>query len=382
MHKQRAANDKQVIGDSFMYRQEYQGNVPAVSRRLSTKSEVSLTPSLFGQPVDIELTLSNGQRDLQNMPGYPRRSLNTALEYIYQCQTLSLNKMLIRLVEGGDLAKDTSFSGCMNRLEKQAAALKTLTDAFPDLQFYVDPFGLALGENDQWGVTDKQGTLSVDLTERMFGSAVEAYANSGAAYVLTLGRFPKEVQVARKRINHLGSALKICTFSTNTETSQAYAYLSTQDCYHDSEQKVLPQNVGEMLLWALVDLLTGADMIIIKPSDNFHVLLRLIQLAQCPKSRKKFLALPAISQLVASNPFVAQQVSLLEKHNEPINAEYGSYAISGVYAQDMVVKERKGNDFYMTLLFERFSSIAATGNLCGEAVTIFDRSASTYLAAG
>jgi delta-aminolevulinic acid dehydratase/porphobilinogen synthase len=364
-----------------MYCQAYRGKAPAVSRRVSNSSEVELQESQFGQPIDIELTLPHGERELPNMPGYPRRSLGAALAYIHQCTQIGLAKFLIRIVEGGDQAKDTSFAACMNRLKRQADTIDVLRQAYPSVALYVDPFGLALGKDDQWGATNGNGELSLNLTEQMFAQAVEAYAKAGASYVLTLGRFPREVEIARAILTHVGSAAKICTFSTNTETSQAYAYLAQHEIYRDSSQKVLPQNVGEMMLWALLDIMSGANQVIIKPSDNFHVLLRLIQLAHCAKSREKFLNLPTIAELVTQSEFFAVQVEQLRQHHHPLEAEWGSYAISGVYAQDMVVKERKGEAFLLTLLFERFVSIASTAALCGQSVTIFDRNAALYLAA-
>lgn len=366
-----------------MFDQAYGGaqNIPAVSRRLTCDSEVELCRQNLGQPVDIELSLEHGTKDLPNMPGYPRRSLNAALTYIDHCRDLGLSKFLIRIVQGGDESKDTSYSACLKRLRKQAHSISTITAAFPEAQIFVDPFGLALGQNDQWGVTSN-GVLHADLTESLFSEAVGQYAQAGASWILTLGRFPREVLVAKEKIRHIGSEMRVCTFSTNVETSQAYAYLNSQESYRDSKQKVLPQNVGEMITWALIDMSVGADMIIIKPSDNIHVLLRLIQLAQCPKSRNKFLKLPQIQKLAECDTFVAQQLSKLSELNEPIEAEYGSYAISGVYAADQVLRERKGEEFYLTNLFERFSTIAATAALGGEeCVTIFDRSVSTFVAA-
>jgi len=322
-----------------------------VTRRLSEESEVELNPLQFGQPVDIELALETGERALSNMPGYPRRSVDAALAYIHYCFGIGLRKFLVRIVDGGDQARDTSFSACLKRLERQCAVLQLLRDAFPDAWFYIDPFGLALGEDDQWGTTSGKGEISLALTERMFTQAVQGYANAGASYILTLGRFPKEVLVARRTLDHMGASTKICCFSTNTETTQAYAYLSQQSTYHDSQQKVLPQNVGEMILWGLIDIACGANQIIIKPSDNLHVLLRLMQLAHCPKTRKHFFEHPDIELLLARSEFVAQVASKLL------------------------------SDVLLTVLFERFVQIASTANQGDGEVTIFDRNAALFMAA-
>jgi hypothetical protein len=364
-----------------MYRQSYNSTALAVSRRLSTDSEVELRADQFGQPVDIELALCEGERALPNMPGYPRRSVAAAVEYIGSCLPLGLSKFLIRIVQGGDQTRDSSLPACMCRMQRQSDVIARLRDAFPTATLLIDPFGLGLGMDDQWGATDRDGKLSLGLTEQMFGAAVDHYAQAGASYVLTLGRFPSEVAIAREAIRQRNSGMLVVTFSTNTESSQAYAYLNTQDAYHDSGQKVWPENVDEMALWALCDIGCGASMVGIKPSDNLHVLLHIMQIAQCFGRRRAFLDSARVKQLTTRSEFVAGQVEKLRGQQSAFNVDWATYAISGVYAQDMVVLERKGLAFFLTLLFERFVAIAATAALCGQSVTIFDRNARRFLEA-
>jgi hypothetical protein len=315
------------------------------------------------------------------MPGYPRRSAAAALEYIYTCQRFGLTKFLIRIVEGGDQARDTSLCACMARMKRQSDVIAMLHGAFPEVTFLIDPFGLGLGLDDQWGVTDDEGCLSDALTQRMFAAAVDHYAQAGASYVLTLGRFPREVEVAYDVIRQRNSGMRIVTFSTNTESSQAYAYLNTQDRYRDSRQKVLPQNVSEMALWAMCDIAGGAGMVGIKPSDNLHVLMHLMQLAENPALREKLFDRADIKAHIDRCEFIAGQVGKLRSRRGSLPADWATYAISGVYAQDMVVLERKGPHFLLTHLFERFVTITAAAELCGNSVTIFDRNARRFLEA-
>lgn len=363
-----------------MFCQPYDGTVPSVSRRLSTESEVSLSASMFGQPVDIDLNLVSGESPLTNMPGYPRRSVSGALAYIEQCIGAGIHRFLIRMVEGGDRGT-TRFADCMSRIATQARVLQRLRGAFPETELFIDPFGIALGQNDQWGVTTADGTLSKSDTERMWREAAAGYALNGADWVLTLGRFASEVAVAKRVIGETRMKLKVCTFSTNTETTQAYAYLPHEARYKDSGQKVLPQNIAEMLLWCLVDLSAGADMVIIKPSDNYHILMRVIELATCPIVRRAFLEREAVRDLRGRDPFVDEHLSMLDSADGVFEALWGAYAISGVYAQDMVIQERKGDHFLLTLLFERFVAIASAASLAGQSVVIFDRNAHRFVAA-
>jgi len=364
-----------------MYTQSYDSQA-RVSRRLSRISEVELRPAMFGQPVDIELALAEGdERALPNMPGYPRRSVSAAVKFIECCLPLGLSKFLIRIVEGGDQARDTSLSACMTRMKRQSDAIARLRESCPNATLLIDPFGLGLGMHDQWGATNANGKLCVGLTGEMFGAAVDHYAQAGAAYVLTLGRFPGEVAVAAEAIRLRNSGMLVVTFSTNSENSQAYAYLNTCERFHDSGQKVYPQNVQEMSLWSMCDIVCGASMVGIKPCDSLHVLMHLMQLTQSPDLRESFLNSALVTRLSSCSEFVTEQMAKLRSKRGSLSVDWATYAISGVYAQDMVVAARKGKAFLLTLLFERFVGIAATAALCGQSVTIFDRNAATFLEA-
>ncbi len=353
--------------------------LPEVTRRLAQDSEVEVTADIFGQPIDIDLSLQHGVKELPNMPGYPRRSIGAALNFVNECLKVGIDKFLIRIVDGGDTSRDTSYGACLDRIQRQADAIHILRLAYPEPQMFIDPFGLALGERDQWGATSN-GVISASLTEQMFAQAVKQYAQVGSSYILTLGRFPKEVVVARQVLNSIKSSTRLCGFSTNQESTQAYAYLPTVEDYKDSLQKVKPQNINEMLLWALVDIMSGSDMIIIKPADNLHLLLRLMQLAQCTKDRKQFLQQPLIQDLVAPSEFLSQMVDKLLVA-KALEFEVGTYGISGVYANDQALRLQKGERFYLQMLFERFVQIIGTAAFCNKKVLIFDRSVSVYASA-
>jgi delta-aminolevulinic acid dehydratase/porphobilinogen synthase len=364
-----------------MYHQSYSAFGVPVTRRLSGVSEVELRPEQFGQPVDIELALAEGaERPLPNMPGYPRRSVSAAVGFIESCLRIGLTKFLIRIVDGGDKCRDTSLSACMTRMKRQGDVIARLRESCPTATLLIDPFGLGLGTDDQWGATDDDGRLSVCLTEQMFAAGVDHYAQAGAAYVLTLGRFPGEVAVAMEAIRRRNSAMEVVTFSTNSEVSQAYAYLDTCDGYRDSGQKVFPQNVIEMALWGLCDITCGASMVGIKPCDYLHVLFHLMQLAQSGELRDKFFGTALVNELVGRSEFVAGQIEKLRSRRGPLSVKWATYAISGVYATDMWVAARKGKAFLLTVLFERFAAIATTAALCNQSVTIFDRNARTFIA--
>lgn len=344
-----------------------------VSRRLVPRADEEILPGLLGQPIDIDLSLASGIVEL--MPMYPRRSLSAAIEFINSCKELGIQTFMIRMVHGG-YQSTVSFEACMGRVAEQQSALQQLRAAHQDVSLVIDPFGLALGQGDQWGVV-KHGGPSLHATKRLWQNAVQAYFEAGADWVLTLGRFPDEVLVAKETLRDLGSETKVCCFSTNMETVEAYSYLAGEGEMVDSGQKILPGNVREMLVWALADIACGADMIIIKPCSNTYVMTELMHLCADSAARGAFLEQQTITNMLgvlegnSFEVFEATQTGL--GHDAQLDCLFGTYAISGHYQAKMDLRESRGNSFALDAVKEGHLGILSAAALRQQGVTVFDR---------
>lgn len=100
-------------------------------------------------------------------------------------------------------------------------------------------------------------------------AAVERVREGRSLGIVTLGRLPREVEHTRSGIASVDGSTRIHSFSQNSETSTAYVYLPPE--HRDTGQKILPGNLPEMTLWALLDVFQGTHVSVTKPLENFHV---------------------------------------------------------------------------------------------------------------
>ncbi|WP_339918401.1 hypothetical protein [Photorhabdus noenieputensis] len=133
------------------------------------------------------------------------------------------------------------------------------------VKMIVDPFGLALTDNGQWGVRDNNGNFDKEQTYNLLEKVGFILSRNHVHGVVTLGRLPEEVMLTEKGISKAGNYTKIYSFSQNSETSTAYVYLDAVS--HNTGQKIMPGNVKGMDLWALVDIWHGTDVSVIKSME-------------------------------------------------------------------------------------------------------------------
>lgn len=343
------------------------------SKTIFDSPEVVLTPEIFCQPVDIAIDLDNNQTKLiLNMDGYPSRSQENAKSHIAALLKLGISSVMIRMDSPSRYTSITAL------LERQAAVINDFREAFPDLNIIVDPFSVALNPDKTWGVL-KDGKLDYAATAELFKDISESFAQAGASYVLTLGRFEREVAVARQAVS--GHA-KVCSFSTNTETTNAYAY-SDHGAYALTGQKILVSNFQEMVFRALVDTFEGSDMIIVKPAENLHVLQKLTTLFTHPDLLVEFLNSSHVIAMANSSDYLknAHNSMLTDQSFMSTAGQTGlaTYTVSGTYFMDMQTFRRQGSYFLSSALHERFSNIAAVLQESARPGLIIDRNAAWYI---
>jgi porphobilinogen synthase len=311
------------------------------------------------------------------MDGYPLRSLENTLRYIRQLVAIGIQAVMIRMDSPG------SYDSRAALLDKQAAVVRAIRDDFPSLTIIVDPFSIALNTDKTWGVL-QDGKLNYMLTLELFSSATRVFAGAGASYVLTLGRFEREVDVAKRTLGRLKSRTKVSSFSTNTETTNAYVY-SDHGAYALTRQKILVSNYQEMFFRALVDIFEGSELVVVKPAENLHVLEKLKTLHLHPSLLVAFLESERVKKMADTSEYLRKvhatmlvdQATFLEKMQQ---ANLAAYTVSGTYFQDIQTLKRKGSYFLTSLLYERFSNIASVLNETNGDGLIIDRNAYWFFA--
>lgn len=347
------------------------------TRTISTTPEVALSPEIFCQPIDIGVDLrGNTTQDISDMDGYPLRSLQNAIEYIGQLLEVGVRKVMIRM------DAPPKYTDKHRLLERQALIVRTLRAAYDQktLQLIVDPFSVALNVDKTWGIKVKD-QLDYMQTAEFFSLVTQHFAEVGADYILTLGRFEHEVDIAARTIQSQGSSMRVSSFSTNTETTNAYVYASHQ-LYAVTGQKILVSNYNEMVFRALLDIHEGSHLIVVKPAENLHVLEKIVTLLSNTALLKQFLESDQVVSLVTRASYLKTSyqdiLSDLEIFADKARSVgVGSYTVSGTYYIDRQTLRRKGDNFLASLLYERYANAAAVMAPHGECV-IIDRNAGWF----
>jgi porphobilinogen synthase len=348
------------------------------SRRISPEGRFNPTLSDLVQPIDIHLGLSgDSTRQLPNMDGYPQRSLSNAMNYMDGLRDRGIRKML-------DDDKVINSANPLGVLQRHGAAIAEIRERFPknSMEITVDPFNEALNTNGTWGVV-RDGKLDFELSATLLVNLADVYAAAGCDYLLTLGRMEHEVSLVSKAIDLGKYDTKVASFSTNVETTNAYAYLPDSVAGRNTGQKILNGNIHEMLLRAIVDIHQGSRYVIVKPAENTYLISELARLLGDGSHLENFLNDPnviGLSRGSAATGRVIQEVrddigAFAEKARD---VQLGTYTVSGTYFSDTQLLARKGPGFTREVLEERFANILASGYAHSGRVNVIDRNASWF----
>ncbi|GHH83693.1 hypothetical protein [Streptomyces capitiformicae] len=243
---------------------------PDARRRISDEPLHRITPDRLVQPVDVDLALPDEARAaVDALPGWYSHGRAAAVERIREGRRLGIEEFVVRI-------SDSRPGPLQGRLDRQTAATALLVrETPPGTRCTVDPFSLALNPDGSWGIRADTGGIDVPATYALIRDTAAAVATTGAHGIVTLGRLPREVEHTRSGIASVDGSTRVYSFSQNSETSTAYVYLPPE--HRDSGQKILPGNLPEMTLWALLDVFQGTQVSVTKPLENFHVTLDLVR---------------------------------------------------------------------------------------------------------
>ncbi|MER5918565.1 hypothetical protein ABT124_52290 [Streptomyces sp. NPDC001982] len=158
-------------------------------------------------------------------------------------------------------------------------------------------------------------------------------------------------------------------------------YLSPDQ--RDTGQKILPGNLAEMTLWALLDVLQGTQVSVTKPLENFHVTLDLVRLIQHRELLDRFLRTSLdgvvttqppreIRQLL--DPLLADPDTLVKRLDQ---VDLYGYTVSGSTRALAHLAGADGTALAQARLLESWTNwLAAAGS------RIIDRNAIDYLTGG
>jgi delta-aminolevulinic acid dehydratase/porphobilinogen synthase len=359
-----------------------------IGRRLTALPEKQIFPTQLIQPIDINVRCEGNKTvNLRNMDGYPLRSVENALDTLPAILKTGINTVALRLIAS---SAETGPAGLgrgedpYHLLAEQAVAIERIRKAYPpkDLTIMADPFGLALNKDKTWGIQTR-GSIDYFKTLEFIANIAKTYSDSRVDWLLSLGRIEREVDVVKRVLNKENSAMRVASFSTNLETKNAYVYVEGEPASTDTGQKIVVGSTTEMLLRGVFDSYEGTEAIIVKPSENFHILSGLVHLLSDPNILVDFLTSPQVAGLLAGNDYLqtlkqnilAEPQAFLAKSRK---IGLGGYTVSGTYYQDHQIQQRKGETFLWEVLNERFHNIRGALRDWDGQIRIIDRNACFY----
>ncbi|MWC27599.1 delta-aminolevulinic acid dehydratase [Paenibacillus sp. MMS18-CY102] len=345
------------------------------TRRLSNKDEITIQANHLCQSIDVDIYLEgNVTVDMINMKDYPYRSIENTIEYIYEIKKSNINTVLLHLV-GNEYGQDP-----YKVLQDHVQAIQQVRKHFSkeELNITIDPFMTAFNQDGSWGVKDEFGKLKYLETLNLLAEIATDYSLAGADGIITLGRVEGEVEVTKKALAKISSNMKIKSFSQNTETTNAYMYLENLPDQLETGQKILVGNLTEMNLRTILDIHEGADVIIVKPIENFHLITLTLDFITNTQSVAAFLNSAKAKELLEANPFVKHKVDQILADLDAFEAKcagvtVGAYSVSGTYFIHKSFEKEKGGRFSLGLMDELLkNAISAAGDRLD---SILDRNA-------
>ena len=187
------------------------------TRRLSHRRETEVPVRALCQPFDIK-GCNGPARLLIGTPesGHYEHTLKSVLPELDDVREAGITQVCLRLIK--------SFAETERTIDEHAGLIAGVRQHVGgDIRVTVDPFSLALTPELKWGVfSTTQDVLDVEASLDLIATAAVRFVQAGADGFLTLGRVPYEARVARAAIDAYRLKARVVSFSTNSETPNAY----------------------------------------------------------------------------------------------------------------------------------------------------------------
>lgn len=215
---------------------------------------------------------------------------------------------------------------------------------------------MALNGDGTWGIKGDDGIINYKKTIELLENVAAQYSEADTDAILTLGRIDREVEVTKRTLLDIHSSVQIKSFSSNSETTNAYVYLD-DPTHLNTGQKILIGNTTEMILNTAMDIFDGSDVVVIKPIENLHILSSTVAFLDSQHVAVDFLTSSRVRRISDRNVRVKQKISNMlmnidEFHQQCRRVRVGAYTVSGTYYMQKLLEEKKGAHFAFGIVDE------------------------------
>jgi len=330
------------------------------SRRLSNDPEIVIDHKKLCQTIHMSATESKGRLLLGGTnSGYYLNTLDGTKAEIAELLDLGINSVYLQY-QAGSPSESPQL-----RLDYFCHLLNSVREEFEDsIKIIADPQGICMGNDLRWGVRGTDGIVDPEATLRLLEIVGSNFAEAGIDCMMTIGRVNYESEVARFALDKVNPKIKLWSFSTNSETPNAYFDVTRHNISKaETRQKILIGNIDEMLLRSLHDISEGVDVVVQKPIDNLQVILALRNLLDGTVKLDEFLQRPRVRQLLETNPHLLEGGYLTLEHisDRLDRTKIGAYEVSGTYAIYKHIEDEYSPDLAMLMLEELYSNCMYAG---------------------
>ncbi|ALS57229.1 hypothetical protein C5D60_01150 [Rathayibacter toxicus] len=334
---------------------------------------MSVSPNYFVQAMDVDITADGASVvPHRSIPGYETLGLSAATARLDVVSELGLKGTVIRVID----RPVTDRLEWSRRRDKWASSLQVLIAEATarNLEVVVDPFSAALQPTGQWGLF-ADAEISGGGTIELIKDLTEVIVATGAQGIVTLGRVPREVEATK---SVAGAALKIYSFSTNSETSAAYA---GNPAHAVTNQKILPGNIADMLVWTLLDVHRGTDVLVTKPIENYHSIVESRIILRDTAARREFIASMLESGMLKDRDYEREGLDAILTDDAEFSKKasavgLAAYTVSGTTQLLGAFARSEGTAIARARLTELWVNALASAG--GADMVIIDRGASAY----
>ncbi|WP_169409444.1 hypothetical protein [Dyadobacter beijingensis] len=336
-------------------------------RRLTNDYEKEVPLDLLCQSLHVSNRAGTNARLLmgKGQSSYYLHTNETIMAEIEAVLKIGIEKVFLQIIASDEnLSTAEKIDDCRKVIEKVRGTFGN------DLVIMTDPQGVCFREDLRWGVSTNEKEIDAERTLDVLIHTASSFADAGINAFITIGRVNHEVKAVREAYNRLYPGVDVYSFSTNSETSNAYI----QETKYDpglalTGQKILVGNKHEMILRALIDVAEGTQMMLQKPIESFHLVEYIRCLIEEEIALESFLSKPVVKRLIEDNNLAGDLFvdtsSLLSNLKK---VKLGAYEVSGTYMIYKMLEENPSvsEKLIFSLLDEMYKGFcSAAGNSLG-----------------
>ena len=232
-------------------------------------AETRLHPAAFVLPL-FAVPGHDVERPISSMPGHAQLSVDRLVPVVEEAASAGVGGVILF---GIPASKDDRGSEAWNPHGPVPEAIRAIKDAVPDIVVWADVCLCEYTSHGHCGVLSGEA-VDNDATLPLLSQAAVAYADAGADVIAPSDMMDGRVMAIRGALDSAGhDELAICAYSA--KYASAYygpfreAAESTPAFGDRRTHQMDPPNVREALAEVRLDLVEGADMVMVKPAGPY-----------------------------------------------------------------------------------------------------------------